>query len=192
MTRDYASRSTGRRKQGARKKSPARRASGASRASSEKRSIWSAPSFSAGAIFGAALVLLAGYAPDAFKDTVVAVREPVTETQQIEFDFEEILENDSVRIDPNAYEAEFPGEDPDAPQPVYEIQAISVRSAETAQELSTEVIGMGLNARYERVDLSSGTWYRVMVGPYNSRREADRVMNRLRDRKMLPSLRTVR
>ncbi len=189
MTRDYASRSAGRRNQGARKKPS--RATGSGRGNGDKRSIWSAPSFSAGAIFGAALVLLAGYAPDAFEDSVVAVREPVTEPERIEFDFEEILENDSVRIDPNAYEAEFPGEDPNAPQPVYEIQAISVRSAQTAQDLSTELIGMGLNARYERVDLSSGTWYRVMVGPYNSRREADRVMNRLRDRNMLPSIRTV-
>lgn len=193
MTRDYASRSTARpaRRRGAARNGTSRGATARSqkrRPKTDRKSIWSAPSFSAGAIFGAALVLLASYAPTAFEDTVSAARGPVTEPERIEFDFEGILENGTVQADPNAYEADFPGEDPDAPQPEYEIQAISVRSLETAQNLSTELIGMGLNASYQRVDLSSGTWYRVTVGPYSSKREADQVMNRLRERNMLPRL----
>lgn len=187
MTRDYASRSGNRR-------SPSTRVSRKTgkRSKPEKKNIWSAPSFSAGAIFGAALVLLASYAPTAFEDTVSAARGEITQPDQIDFDFTGILENGTVQADPDAYVADFPGEDPDAPLLQYEIQAISVRSVEKARSLSTELAGMGLNARYERVDLSSGTWYRVVAGPYNSKRETDQVMNRLRDRNMLPSRRTLK
>ncbi len=186
MTRNYASRSTHPRKPrpgtGGRKR-PARGSE------SPERGIWSAPSFSAGVIFGAALVLLASYAPTVFEDTVASARGPVTEPENIVFEFEDILENGTVEVDPNAYQAEFPGEDPDQPLPEYQVQAISVKSAADATKITRELIALGLPARSERVDLSSGPWYRVMVGPYHSKREAERVINRLEERNMLPEIR---
>ncbi|MGD8832063.1 MAG: SPOR domain-containing protein [Pseudomonadales bacterium] len=181
MTRDYA-------KKPAAARRPAKRRAPQARRPSDRRPVWSAPSFSAGAIFGAACVLLASYAPSAFQDTVVAVREPVTQPEQIDFEFDQILANDTVEADPSAYPAEFPGEDPDAPPPEYVIQAISVRSSETAATLTAELRRMGMNSTFERADLSSGTWYRVMVGPFNTRVEATRAMTELRKRNMTPRL----
>ena len=184
MSRDYASRTA--------KRSPARsrsRTRRPARNSTPERSIWSAPSFSAGVIFGAGLVLLLSWAPSVFEETVAAARGPVSEPENITFQFEELLENGTVEVDPNTYEAEFPGENPDEPIPEYQIQAISVKSASDANRITRELIGLGLPARSERVDLSSGPWWRVMVGPYNSKREAERVINRLEERNMLPEIR---
>ena len=186
MSRDYASKSTRTRKTkpktGARKR-PAKRSE------PQERSIWSAPSFSAGVVFGAALVLLASYAPTVFEDTVAAARGPVSEPDDIVFEFEDILENGTVEVDPNAYEAQFPGENPDEPGPEYQVQAISVKSAAEATKITRELIAIGLPARSERVDLSSGPWYRVMVGPYQSKRKAEQVINRLEERRMQPEIR---
>jgi len=185
MSRDYASRTA------SRPRRPATRArkSKSKSASNPDRSIWSAPSFSAGVIFGAALVLLLSYAPSVFEDTVAVARGPVTDPEAITFEFEEILENGTVEVDPNAYEAQFPGENPDEPAPEYQVQAISVKSAAEATRITRELIAMGLPARSERAELSSGPWYRVMVGPYNSKRKAEQVINRLKEQNMAPEIR---
>jgi len=187
MPAPTASRSTKRR--GTSRK-PAKRRGPARQSSAQTRSIWSAPSFSAGAIFGATLVLLLSYAPTVFEDTITAARGPVTEPEAIEFEFPELLENGTVEVEPNAYEARFPGENPDEPSPEYQIQAISVKTADDASRITRELITMGLPARSERVELSSGSWYRIMVGPYNSKRKAEQVINRLEERNMLPEIRT--
>jgi hypothetical protein len=193
MTRDYASRSATRapKRRGGKARSAPRRKTSARHSASQPRAIWSAPSFSAGAIFGAALVLLLSQAPALFEDTVnVARGGPVTEPDAIEFEFPELLENGTVEVEPNAYEAHFPGENPDDPGPEYQIQAISVKTADEAGRITRELLAMGLPARSERVELSSGLWYRIMVGPYNSKREAERVINRLAERNMVPEIRT--
>ena len=183
MSRDYASRTANRASRSARPRS--RRAA----SKSAERNIWSAPSFSAGVIFGAALVLLLSYAPSVFEDTVAATRGQVTNPENITFEFEEILKKGTVQVDPNSYEAQFPDENPNGPAREYQIQAISVKSAGEATRLTRELIAMGLPARSERADLSSGSWYRVMVGPYNSKRQAEQVINDLEELNMLPEIR---
>lgn len=189
MNRDYARKSSPRGRPATRRSRPATQKPRPERASPvSSRATWSAPSFSAGVLFGAALVLVAIYAGSAFEETVISAREPVTQPDQIDFEFEQILTESTVEPDPDAYQADFPEEDPNAPPPQYEIQAISVRSAEVAAELTGELQGIGLNSRFERADLSSGTWYRVMVGPFGSRVEADRAMTELRKRDMTPRL----
>ncbi len=178
MTRDYARRppASRRTRRGARPgKAPA-------------RSVWSASSFSAGAIFGATLVLLASYAPTVFRETVVPAQAPASPPPPVQFDFEEILTTGTVTADTSAYPARFPEEDPNATPPEYLIQAISVRSSRAAARLAEELNGAGLPSRWERADLASGTWYRVLVGPFHSRREANRAMVKLRERNMTPRL----
>ena len=194
MSRDYASRTasgSSSRSTRPRKAKPGTgtRKRPAKSNSSAERNIWSAPSFSAGVIFGAALVLLAGYAPTVFEDTVAAARGPVSEPDNIVFEFEDILENGTVEVDPDTYETQFPGENPDEPMPEYQVQAISVKSLEDATKITRQLLAMQLPARSERVDLSSGPWYRVMVGPYNSRREAEQVINRIEELNMSPEIR---
>lgn len=203
MTRDYARRSS---TTASRKKTTGRKTSNrsrpkarpdkarrsqprASKGPSTHSTIWSAPSFSAGVVFGAALVLLASYAPDAFEDTVVAVREQVMDpAEEIQFVFPDMLENDSVEPDPDAYDGEFADDDPDAVPVQFMIQAASLKSFNAASNLAAELNNTGLNARFERVDLDQVIWYRIMVGPFPGRLEANRAMTSLRRRNLGPTL----
>jgi cell division septation protein DedD len=177
---NFAAAQSPRRKPATRKKRSSRRSESAG---------FNAPSFSAGVIFGAALVLLLSYAPQALEETVVAVREQVSEpTEKIDFEFPDMLENDTVRADLSAYPATFPDEDPNAIPSEYMIQAASLKAYEAASSLSTELRGLGLSASFERVDLEDATWYRIMVGPFPTRVEADRAMTLLRKRNLGPRL----
>ena len=176
MTKDYARRS------GSRVPTPARRRL-------KRGTTFNAPSFSAGVIFGAALVLLASYAPTVLEETVVKVREQVAEPPaEIDFEFPDMLENGTVDADPSAYPADFPGEDPDALPTEYVIQAASLRTQDAASSLSSELIGLGLISHFERVDVDNVTWYRIMVGPFPSQVEANRAMTLLRKRNLGPRL----
>jgi cell division protein FtsN len=140
-------------------------------------------------VFGAALILLASYAPGVFKETVVAVRQQVTEpAEAIEFNFPDMLANDSVTVDPSAYDGQFTDEDPDAPVTEFMIQVASLKSYGAASNLAAELDSSGLSARFERVVLDQVTWYRVMVGPFPGRQEANRAMTALRKRNMGPRL----
>ena len=191
MNKDYARKSAPTRKKSTArqvaKKTTSRKS--ASRARSEHRNSWSAPSFSAGVVFGAALVLVASYAPSAFEESLVAVRQQVDAPEEaIEFVFPEILENGSVEVDTSVYPAEFPDEDPNAPADRYLIQAISLKSHDAAASLSADLNAAGMSARFERVDLKDAVWYRIMVGPFRTRQEATRTMTELRRRNMNPRL----
>jgi cell division protein FtsN len=140
-------------------------------------------------ISGAALVLLASYAPQVFDETVVAIREEVAEpAPEIDFVFPDILANDTVTIDPEAYPASFPEEDEDATPTEFLIQAASLKNPAAASDLSARLAELGLKARYERVNVNSEIWYRVMVGPFRTRVEADRAMTELRKRDLGPRL----
>jgi cell division septation protein DedD len=136
-------------------------------------------------IFGAALVLLASYAPSVFDQTVGTIRQQVAPpAAEITFDFPDMLEQDTVIADPSAYPAEFPDEDPEAQPKTYVIQAASLRASGAAAALSAELRTAGLSATWERVDIDSGTWYRVMVGPFDNQVEANRALTLLRKRNL--------
>lgn len=185
MTRDYAPRQ----RRGASRARPQSRKAAPRRRPAAQRTAFNAPSFSAGVLFGAALVLLVSYAPDVLDETVVTIREEVSEPPaEIDFEFPEMLANDTVSADPDAYPATFPDEDPSATPSEYLIQAASLKSSSAASHLSQELVGLGLHARYERVDVNSQIWYRVLVGPFQSRLEADRAMTTLRKRNLGPRL----
>ncbi len=184
MTRDYARHRKSPKKPAGkrpRRRTPARKP--------EKRSAFNAPSFSAGVIFGAGLILLASYAPGVFQESINAVRielEPPAE--EIVFEFQEMLEQDTVVTDPSDYPAEFLDSDPSAPPREYLVQAASLRASEAAAALREQLMAQGLPANYEKVVISSGTWYRVTVGPFPTEVEANRALTRLREQKLTPRL----
>jgi cell division septation protein DedD len=187
MTRDYAGHHGGGRTRNSPRSGAKGRRRPDGRAGSNSRAApgFSAPSFSAGVILGAAIVLLASYAPSAFDETVGAIRQQVEPpAEEITFEFPDMLEQDTVIADPSVYPSEFPGEDPDAVPRSYIIQAASLRGSGAAAALSAELRTAGLTASWERVDLSSGTWYRVMVGPFDNQVEANRALTLLRKRNL--------
>ncbi len=187
MARDYAQRSASAaplrsRKQGSRK--PRSRKSSKDRAATGTRFEFSAPSFSAGAVFGAALVVILAWVPEALDRSVEVVRtatQPAAAAQpELEFHFEELLQEAEVTIDPGAYPAEF--EDPTSTTPrSYLLQAASFKRFTDAEALRVKLRTLGMPATTEKVTLDSGTWYRVTVGPFTTQVAEQRALTRLRE-----------
>ena len=61
----------------------------------------------------------------------------------------------------------------------YLLQAGSFRDEADADRLRAELILQGFEAVIKEVEQASGTWHRVIVGPYESEREMIRARNRL-------------
>ncbi len=181
MARDYAQRQNSKRSRSQtrrKKRPPARR-----RASNKVNAGFNAPSFSAGVIFGAALVLVGSYAPEIFEESVTTIRGQQAESvADVTFEFDRILKNDVVVTDPDAYPAAFaqPGESTSMPRE-FLLQAAAFRSNEDAERLRANLLMLNLPAETGRVDIASGTWYRVIVGPFDSQVKAERAMTRLRE-----------
>ena len=62
------------------------------------------------------------------------------------------------------------------------LQAASFRSREDAERLRAALLLMDLPAATEAKSLSSGHWYRVTVGPFDSPVQAQRALTRLREK----------
>lgn len=185
MRKDFAGRAsagkTPSRSKPANKKGKRQRTTG--RASPAPRVLFHGPSFSSGAIVGALVVVIAAYAPEflAQRQAVAAPSQPTPETpaRDIVFDFPRLLEEVEVKVDPLTYAVPEP--DPNAAPPVYEIQAASFRDNVDADQLRAELLLENLPARVVAA-AGDSRWYRVRVGPFERRVEADRAMTRLRER----------
>ncbi len=181
MARDYAQRQKSQRSKSQnrrKKRQPTRR-----RASNKVNAGFNAPSFSAGVIFGAVLVLVGSYAPEIFDESVTTIRAVQTEAVgDVTFEFDQLLKNDVVVTDPDAYRTEFePAGENAGSAKEFLLQAAAFRSSEDAERLRANLLMLNLPATTGRVDIASGTWYRVTVGPFDSRVKADRALTRLRE-----------
>ena len=61
---------------------------------------------------------------------------------------------------------------------------MSLKEAERASNLTSELQAAGMTARWDRVELQNGTWFRVMVGPIEGTVEANRALTQLRQRNL--------
>ena len=158
---------------------------------------WHTPSFMAGILFAAVGFTLVTQAPDYFSEGIAKLPTPSAvlggdESEPLEFKFPDLLEGSEVPAHPEKYcppQTELPdaleGTAPEAGegQPIY-IQAASFRDLADAESLRAQLILQGFAAATARVDLSSGTWYRVTVGPIESATDAKSIMNSLREQKL--------
>ena len=166
----------------ARRRSPPR----STRASSPvRRTLFHAPSFSAGVVMGAVVVLGAAYLPELIgSETIEAA--PVTgmpeaARPQLTFEFDDLLRNSRVTADPEPYASE--PEDPlAASREQVVLQAASFRSQDDAERLRAALLLMDLPAATSAITLSNGQWYRVTVGPFDSTVKAQRALTRLREK----------
>ena len=98
------------------------------------------------------------------------------------FDYMTLLENKEVKVDL----PEPKPEDPAKPEPQYQMQCGSFRSADQANEMKVKIaLAAGISAQVKRTDGANGTWYRVVLGPYKGRRAAQTDMNTLRNAKVV-------
>lgn len=180
MPKDFAARGRTR----AHKRPPAKR-----KKTNQKRTLFHGPSFSSGAIVGGAIVILAAYAPE-FLSTDSASPEAdgkdpiITRQPLVEFEFPKVLKEQEILADPKAYEVPEPPAE--TPLSFYTIQAASFRNGADAETLRADLILNDLPAQIDTRLVSDKVWFRVTVGPFPRKVEADRAMTRLRDMRLIP------
>lgn len=179
MPKDYASRNSSRSNA---KKSPKRTsAAKPSRlASGNDNVMFHGPSFTTGAIVGAAIVILAAYGPELLQSPSAPPADKVTgatEDRSLIFEFDTLLKDAEVQADLATYAVP---EGVTREERTYTIQAASFRSFEEAEKLRAALMLENMAVRTARISASSGTWYRVLVGPFTRKIDADRAMTILR------------
>ncbi|GIU23891.1 SPOR domain-containing protein [Shewanella schlegeliana] len=83
-----------------------------------------------------------------------------------EWTYLEELENKKVEVD-------IP-DTSDQPKRPYQMQCGSFRKESQANELKAIIAFQGLEAQVRKVKGSSGIWYKVVLGPYDKKRDAER------------------
>ena len=174
-----------------------KRAKSAKRKPRRARTSWHTPSFLTGILFAAVGYTLVTQALDYFSERITKLPDPAAvlrgdESDQLDFKFPDLLEGSEVPAHPEKYgPPSSPASEPsegaapevDEQQPIY-IQAASFRDLADAESLRAQLILQGLAAATARVDLDSGAWYRVTVGPIDSATKARNIMNNLREQKL--------
>ncbi len=145
-----------------------------------RRTLFHAPSFSAGVVLGAVVVLGAAYLPELLPADGPAPTPAPEVRPRLTFEFDELLRNSQVTADPEPY-ASVPATEGAASDELILLQAASFRSREDAERLRAALLLMDLPAATSGITLASGHWYRVTVGPFDSRLQAQRALTRLRE-----------
>lgn len=178
MTKDFAGRNSraSKPKKRVQKRKPAAPA----------RVFFHGPSFTTGALVGAAIVILAAYAPDYLSESSAdgaASERPATEQTEparpMQFDFPDMLKDTEVLADPEPYAvpSTSSGDQPE----VWHIQAASFREKADAEVLRARLLLDNLPATTEVSQANGSQWHRVVLGPFARRVDANRAMTRLRE-----------
>ena len=182
MTKDFANRGDSAKpaKKKPRAATPRRRATPTR--GNRKSLTFHGPSFSSGAIFGAVVVLLAAYLPEwmetAPNDPILDAAESSKEPR-VTFEFPDLLKNSEIKVDTSPY---VPNEPIDTEKPsVFRVQAASFLEEKDANEMRASLILLNLPAFVEENNSSTGTWHRVILGPFERQVDANRALTILRE-----------
>ncbi|MEQ9451437.1 MAG: SPOR domain-containing protein [Pseudomonadales bacterium] len=181
MPRDFARRQTS---NGRKSRSKPKRKSAVS---PKNRVLFHGPSFSFGAIVGAALIIVAAYAPEWLQvpqTDITNQQVPAATTPTVEFEFPRILKESEVKADPSAYPV--PEQSPDEPPRAFNIQAASFQAADDAHSLRAQLLLRNLPAAVDSRLVDGQLWFRVKVGPFDNKTLADRAMTQMREMYLTP------
>ncbi len=172
MTRDFANKSSATR--GTAKKKPAN----ASRRQQAPASTAPWPWFLAGLLCGvflSGLVWLASQQPDATaEEAVVAQKSSEKPRPTPRFDFYTLLPEQRIDVDINP-EAMA---NTSTPSDEFLLQAGSFKQAEDADRRRAQLLLLGLTANVEEATTDNGRWFRVYIGPFESRSALQSARNR--------------
>ena len=131
-------------------------------------------------VFGSFLFYLWQFVPE---DQAVAADKPTSDViadkqvLEIDYDFYDLFPTAEVPI---VEEYDQQGNKVQAPENyAYLLQAGSFKSRDDADRLRAELILQGHEAVIREVEQASGTWHRVIVGPYDNERDLTRARNSL-------------
>ncbi len=174
MTKDFAGRSQ--RARSSKKHVHKRKAPTAA------RTFFHGPSFTAGALVGAAIVILAAYGPDYLAKANVAENVDQGQTEAaptLQFDFPDMLKDMEVLADPEPYAV--PSTTNTSGQKIWHIQAASFRDKADADALRARLLLENLPATTSASEANGSNWHRVVLGPFKRQVDANRAMTRLRE-----------
>ncbi|EWH10450.1 Sporulation-like protein [Catenovulum agarivorans DS-2] len=130
-----------------------------------------------------------GYFLWSIKDRAPDSAEPVQNTQpkqakpkplpkipEEKWEYVKELENKEVEVDVPERE--------DGPKRPYQMQCGSFRSEQQANVMKAQIAFAGLESIIKRTEGNNGVWYRVVLGPYNTKRDAEADRHRLQDIKI--------
>jgi cell division protein FtsN len=95
------------------------------------------------------------------------VASSVTEVPAPEYEFFEVLPSQSITVDIDP--ADLPKPRAEGTAKKYLLQAGSFRQAEDADRRRGELLLLGLDPRVEDTQGDTGRWFRVVLGPFESR-----------------------
>ena len=102
---------------------------------------------------------------------VAAKPDPLPEKPTSEpYQYIKELENKEVKVEVTEQAAAGP----------YQMQCGSFRNQSQAEEMKAKIAFSGFTAEVRRSEGTNGIWYRVVLGPYESKRQATADRNRLR------------
>lgn len=87
-----------------------------------------------------------------------------------EWQFIEELENKEVEVTAEELEDKGP----------FLMQCASLRTSEQAEALKAKIAFAGYESQVRRVEGSSGIWYKVILGPFDRKREAEKIRHVLK------------
>ncbi len=178
MPKDFANRPKS--KQKSRSNGPRPRAKPAQRKRKKAaaKTLFHGASFSAGIVLGIVLAVLGAYAPQLFEDELKQISERREQASPVlRFEFDKLLRDSEVVTDPGIYSIP---KDNAGVKTEYLLQAASFRNQDDAEGLRATLLLLGLPTNSYRVQLESGSWFRVLVGPFSTQLQAQRAMTRLR------------
>ena len=97
------------------------------------------------------------------------------------FDFDKKLKSNNIKGDAGLYST--PKVEKQLSQ-IYRIQAASLSEKGKADQLRAELLLAGLEATTKHSNINGENWYRVVIGPFDRKVEADRAMTKLREKNL--------
>ena len=170
MARDYASGRKPARKKATRKPAASKRRSTAASSSSASHPFkWYIAGVFSG-IFISFMVYLgtlpAEISPD---EASAAAKEQPETTPRPRFDFYTLLPEQTIDVEVDPAEVTAPREGASPTGEVYLLQAGSFRQREDADRRRAELLLLGLQPDIEETSGDNGRWFRVYLGPFDSR-----------------------
>jgi cell division protein FtsN len=171
MTQDFAS--TNRKSSGEKRKSPSNKRTAARAGTSNAASpgIWFGTGLLCG-IFLSGLSWLASQRQDATGQAASASQTPLhaavaTPERGPRFDFYTLLPEQKVEVEVDPASIDAARNSPSNDQ--FLLQAGSFQLAEDADRRRGELILLGLDSHVQKTSVDNGRWYRVYIGPFESR-----------------------
>ncbi|WP_017446067.1 SPOR domain-containing protein [Gayadomonas joobiniege] len=114
--------------------------------------------------------------PDIKVKKEIEQEKPLPKMPKEKWDYVNELENKTIQVD-------VP-ERTDEPKRDYQMQCGSFRKLSQADTLKARIAFVGLESIVKRTEGSNGVWYRVVLGPYQSKRNAEKDRHKLQNAKI--------